>query len=85
MAGAATGVQRLRVNGTHRDLGLAETRAAAFANRQLARRGGESTAAQRPSKAPTVRALCERVESVTTRNGVGAENLRRALGAAPPP
>ena len=45
-------MQRLTVNGKRRDLGLggfpyvglAEARAAAFANRQLARRGGDPAA-----------------------------------------
>ena len=53
-------VQRLTVNGKRRDLGLggypyvglAEARAAAFANRQLARRGGDPTAVVRQSRAP---------------------------------
>ena len=80
-------VQRLTVNGKRRDLGLggypyvglAEARAAAFANRQLARRGGDPTAVVRQSRAPTFRTACERVEAGATWKGVGAENRRRAL------
>ena len=82
------GVQRLTVDGKRRDLGLggypyvglADARAAAFANRQLARRGGDPTVALRPSKAPTFRTACERVEAAATWKGLGAENRRRALG-----
>ena len=81
-------VQRLTVDGKRRDLGLggypyvglADARAAAFANRQLARRGGDPTVALRPSKAPTFRTACERVEAAATWKGLGAENRRRALG-----
>ncbi len=81
-------VQRLTVDGKRRDLGLggypyvglADARAAAFANRQLARRGGDPTGALRPSKAPTFRTACERVEAAATWKGLGAENRRRALG-----
>ena len=80
-------VQRLTVDGKRRDLGLggypyvglAEARAAAFANRQLARRGGDPTVALRPSRVPTFRAACERVEAAATWKGLGAENRRRAL------
>ncbi len=80
-------VQRLTVNGKRRDLGLggypyvglAEARAAAFANRQLARRGGDPTAVVRQSRAPTFRTACERVEAGATWKGVGAEKRRRAL------
>ena len=80
-------VQRLTVNGKRRDLGLggypyvglAEARAAAFANRQLARRGGDPTAVVRQSRAPTFRTACERVEAGATWKGLGAENRRRAL------
>ncbi len=79
-------VQRLIVNGKRRDLGLggypyvglAEARAAAFANRQLARRGGDPTAVVRQSRAPTFRTACERVEAGAMRKGLGAENRRRA-------
>ena len=54
-------VQRLTVDGKRRDLGLggypyvglAEARAAAFANRQLARRGGDPTASVQQSRLPT--------------------------------
>ena len=64
-------VQRLTVGGKRRDLGLggypyvglADARAAAFANRQVARRGGDPTAAVRPSRVPTFRTACERVEA----------------------
>ena len=80
-------MQRLTVNGKRRDLGLggypyvglAEARAAAFANRQLARRGGDPTAVVRQSRAPTFRTACERVEAGATWKGVGAETRRRAL------
>ena len=80
-------VQRLTVSGKRRDLGLggypyvglAEARAAAFANRQLARRGGDPTAVVRQSRAPTFRTACERVEARATWKGLGAENRRRAL------
>ena len=80
-------VQRLTVSGKRRDLGLggypyvglAEARAAAFANRQLARRGGDPTAVVRQSRAPTFRTACERVEAGATWKGLGAENRRRAL------
>ena len=80
-------VQRLTVNGKRRDLGLggfpyvglAEARAAAFANRQLARRGGDPTAVVRQSRAPTFRTACERVGAGATWKGLGAENRRRAL------
>ncbi|MCY4634759.1 MAG: Arm DNA-binding domain-containing protein, partial [Acidobacteria bacterium] len=80
-------VQRLTVHGKRRDLGLggypyvglAEARAAAFANRQLARRGGDPTAVLRQSRAPTFRTACERVEAGATWKGMGAENRRRAL------
>ena len=80
-------VQRLTVHGKRRDLGLggypyvglAEARAAAFANRQLARRGGDPTAVVRQSRAPTFRTASERVEAGATWKGRGAENRRRAL------
>ena len=80
-------VQRLTVHGKRRDLGLggypyvglAEARAAAFVNRQLARRGGDPTAVLRQSRAPTFRTACERVEAGATWKGMGAENRRRAL------
>ena len=80
-------VQRLTINGKRRDLGLggypyvglAEARAAAFANRQLARRGGDPTTAVRQSRAPRFRTACERVEAGATWKGLGAENRRRAL------
>ena len=58
-------VQRLTIAGKRRDLGLggypyvglAEARAAAFANRQLARRGEDPTATVRQSRLPTVTSL----------------------------
>ena len=80
-------VQRLTVDGKRRDLGLggypyvglANARAAAFANRQVARRGGDPTKAVRPSRVPTFRAACERVEAAADWKGLGPENRRRAL------
>ena len=80
-------VQRLTIDGKRRDLGLggypyvglAEARAAAFANRQLARRGGDPTATVRQSRLPTFRTACERVESTSTWKGDGAKNRRNAL------
>ncbi len=80
-------VQRLTVEGKRRDLGLggypyvglAEARAAAFANRQVARRGGDPTAGVRPSKIPTFRKACERVGAAATWKGFGAKNRQRAL------
>ena len=80
-------VQRLTVDGKRRDLGLggypyvglAEARAAAFSNRQLARRGGDPTAALRPSRVPTFRMACERVGAAATWKGRGPEDRRRAL------
>ena len=80
-------VQRLTVHGKRRDLGLggypyvglAEARAAAFANRQLARRGGDPMAAVRPSRVPTFRTACERVEAAAAWKGQGATNRRNAL------
>ena len=85
-------VQRLTVDGKRRDLGLggypyvglADARAAAFANRQVARRGGDPTAAVRPSRVPTFRAACERVEAAADWKGLGPENRRRALEPAAP-
>ena len=80
-------VQRLTVDGKRRDLGLggypyvglAEARAAAFANRQLARRGEDPTAVVRQSRVPTFGAACERVGAAGTWKGHGAEDRRRAL------
>ena len=80
-------VQRLTVDGKRRDLGLggypyvglAEARAAAFSNRQLARRGGDPTAALRPSRVPTFRTACERVAAAATWKGHGPADRRRAL------
>ena len=80
-------MQRLTVDGKRRDLGLggypyvrlAEARAAAFANRQLARRGGDLMAAVRQSRLPTFRTACERVDAAATWKGDGAKNRRRAL------
>ncbi len=80
-------VQRLTVDGKRRDLGLggypyvglAEARAAAFANRQLARRGGDPTVAARQSRIPTFRTACERVATTATWKGDGAKNRSRAL------
>ena len=59
-------MQRLTVDGKGREIGLggypyvglAEELAAAFANRQLARRGGDPTEALRPSRIPTFRTAC---------------------------
>ena len=80
-------VQRLTINDKRRDLGLggypyvglAEARAAAFANRQLARRGGDPTETVRQSRLPTFRTACERVEAGSTWKGDGAKNRRSAL------
>jgi len=81
-------VQRLTIAGKRRDLGLggypfvglAEARAAAFANRQTARRGGDPVAQVRQqSRTPTFRTACERVAAGTTWKGRGPENRRRAL------
>ena len=77
-------VQRLTIAGKRRDLGLggypyvglAEARAAAFANRQLARRGEDPTATVRQSRLPTFRTACERVEATSTWKGDGAKNRR---------
>ena len=60
-------------------VGLAEARAAAFSNRQLARRGGNPTAALRPSRVPTFCTACERVDAAATWKGHGPEDRRRAL------
>ena len=81
-------VQRLTIAGKRRDLGLggypfvglAEARAAAFANRQLARRGGDPMAyVRQQSRLPTFRTACERVAAGATWKGHGPENRRRAL------
>ena len=80
-------VQRLTIAGKRRDLGLggypyvglAEARAAAFANRQLARRGEDPTATVRQSRLPTFRTACEQVEATSTWKGDGAKNRRSAL------
>ena len=80
-------VQRLTVEGKRRDLGLggypyvglAEARAAAFANRQVARVGGDPTARVRPSSIPTFRKACERVGTAATWKGLGAKNRESAL------
>ena len=80
-------VQRLTVEGRRRDLGLggypyvglAEARAAAFANRQVARRGGDPTAQVRPSRIPTFRKACEHVGKAATWKGLGAKNRESAL------
>ena len=81
-------VQRLTIAGKRRDLGLggypfvrlAEARAAAFANRQLARRGGDPMAQVRQqSRIPTFRTACERVAATATWKGTGPEDRRRAL------
>ena len=80
-------VQRLTIAGQRRDLGLggypyvglAEARAAALSNRQLARRGGNPTAALRPSRVPTFRTACERVAAAATWKDHGPEDRRRAL------
>ena len=77
-------MQRLTVNDRRRDLGLggypyvglAEARGAAFANRQLALRGGDPTAVVRQSRAPTFRTACERVEAGATWKGLGAPTSR---------
>ena len=78
-------VQRLTVGGKRRDfgrrgypyVGLADARAATFANRQLARHGGDPTAAVRRSKLPTFRTACEQVEAGSTWKGLGADRRRR--------
>ena len=81
-------VQRLTIAGKRRDLGLggypfvglAEARAAAFANRQTARRGGDPVPQVRQqSRIPTFRTACERVAARTTWKGRGPENRRRAV------
>ena len=80
-------VQRLTVDGNRREIGLggvsyvglADARAAAFANRQLARRGGDPMAAKRRSRVPTFRTACEQVEENANWKGVGPENRRSAL------
>ena len=80
-------VQRLTVEGRRRDLGLGgypyvgldEACAAAFANRQVARRGGDPTARVRPSSIPTFRKACERVGTAATWKGFGAKNRESAL------
>ena len=80
-------VQRLTVEGRRRDLGLggypyvglAEAREAAFANRQVARRGANPTAAVRSSRVPTFRKACERVGAGVTWKGLGAKNRDNAL------
>ena len=80
-------VQRLTIAGKRRDLGLggypfvrlAEARATAFQNRQLARRGGDPLAQVRQSRIPTFRTACAKVEEATTWKGRGAESRRRAL------
>ena len=80
-------VQRLTAEGTRRDLGLggypyvglAEARAAAFANRQVARRRGDPTAAVRPSRLPTFRKACEHAAKAATCKGLGAKNRQNAL------
>ncbi|MCY4659533.1 MAG: integrase family protein [Acidobacteria bacterium] len=83
-------VQRFTVDGNRRDVGLggypyvglADARAAAFANRQVARRGGDPTAAVRPSRVPTFRTACERVESAADWKGLGLENRLGPWSAA---
>ena len=80
-------VQRLTIDGKRRDLGLggfpyvglADARALAFANRQVARRGGDPTATVQQSRLPTFRTACERVEAAATWKGAGAKNRRSAL------
>ena len=81
-------VQRLTIAGKRRDLGLggypfvglAEARAAAFANRQVARRGGDPLAQVRQqSRIPTFRTACERVAAGATWKGTGPQDRRRAL------
>ena len=80
-------VQRLTVDGRRRDLGLggypyvglAEARASAFANRQVARRGEDPTARVRPSRIPTFRKACEHVGVAATWKGLGAKNRESAL------
>ena len=80
-------MQRLTIAGTRRDLGLggypfvglAEARATAFENRQLARWGGDPMAQVRQSRIPTFRTACERVGAAATWKGRGGEIRHRAL------
>ena len=81
-------VQRLTIAGTRRDLGLggypfvglAEARATAFQNRQLARRGGDPLAQVRQqTRIPSFRTACERVAAGASWKGTGPEDRRRAL------
>ena len=51
----------------------------AFANRQVARRGGDPTATVQQSRLPTFRTACERVEAAATWKGARAKNRRSAL------
>ena len=70
--GTKAWVQRLTINGRRHDLGLggyplvglAEARAAAFANRQIARRGGDPLAHKRRAKMPIFEQAVERVLAI---------------------
>ena len=80
-------VQRLTIHGKRRDLGLggypfvglAEAREQAFENRRLARRGGDPVSTLRPSRIPTFRTACAKVDEASTWKGRGGETRRRAL------
>ena len=66
--GSKQWVQRLTIHGKRRDIGLggcswvtlAEARDAAYANRRLARRGGDPLAVKRQPKVPTFREAAQR-------------------------
>ena len=66
--GSKSWIQRLTIDGKRRDVGLggwplvslAEAREAAFANRKLARAGGDPLAEKRRSKVPTFREAAEK-------------------------
>ena len=68
-SGSRSWVQRLAVHGRRREIGLGsfplvsldEARARAFANRKLARAGGDPVAERRAAAAPTFAAAAERV------------------------
>ena len=68
-SGSRSWVQRLAVHGRRREIGLGsfplvsleEARAEAFANRKLARAGGDPVAEKRAAAAPTFAAAAERV------------------------
>ena len=78
----------MTIAGSRRDLGLggypfvglAEARATAFQNRQLARRGGDPLAQVRQqTRIPSFRTACERVAAGASWKGTGPEDRRRAL------